>query len=184
MRRFVLIPFLLCAATACGSEPGDDSPTTVQSRSDEACTAALQTLRGELFGALQGALSASAEPSLCGGNRRPKGGVRLRYRSAANESLPDTLIILGIDSLKPGQTASALRTTVTVIDETNQRFFSTADQAHCFTDITDHAILRDDVRSLAAGVVWCTAAIAAVNGEGSIRVRELEFESVIDWNGS
>ncbi|MEO1327688.1 MAG: hypothetical protein AAFV47_13595 [Pseudomonadota bacterium] len=184
MRRFVLLLFLLLAATACGGEPESDSSIEAQAASIEACTAALQTLRGELFGALRGALSARAEPAICAGSRRPKGGVRLRYRSEANESLPETLIILGIDSVEPGKTATALRTTVTMIDETNQRFFSTADQAHCFADITDHEVLHENVRSVVTGVLWCTAAIAAVSGEGSVRVRDLEFQSVIDWKGS
>ena len=139
-------------------------------------------MAGPLFGALAGQLSAHAEPASCAGRTRPgAAGVRLQFRAEPTPELPALVVILGIDDLQREQAGNALRTTVTLIDEDAQRFFSTAGQPSCFSDIARHTALRDRLYTELAGTLWCTSAVPALNGTGTVRITGLEFNGVVKW---
>ncbi|MEL7024050.1 MAG: hypothetical protein AAGL69_09915 [Pseudomonadota bacterium] len=149
------------------------------------CGIAVQTLTGDVFGTLEGDLEAEVDPGVCSGQERPTGsGIRLRFRIAAGDGLPEGLVILGIDALQPDQVGSGFRTTVTLIDEDQQLFYSTGDQDSCFSDIEAHETLQRGQASIVSGNVWCTRAIPAVNADGSLRIRNWRFDGVVRWRDS
>ncbi|MEL7310383.1 MAG: hypothetical protein AAFN07_02620, partial [Pseudomonadota bacterium] len=116
------------------------------------------------------------------GQERPTGsGIRLRFRIQSGDGLPEGQVILGIDALKPEDIGSGYRTTVTVIDEDQQLFYSTGEQDSCFSDIDTHTTLKPGVASILSGNVWCTRAIPAVNATGSLRIRNWRFDGVVRW---
>lgn len=171
---------LLLSALIIGC--ADGHLTAESSHAPDLCSDDQQTLIATLFGAVSGPLTARSEPATCAGRERPTGnGIRLHFQTHQDDASGSRTIILGIDALEAGKTADALRTTVTLVDESAQRFFSTGEQGNCFSDIQEHVSLREGLTRL-NGLTWCTRAIPGINGNReSVRIRDLAFSAVVEW---
>ena len=71
-----------------------------------------------------------------------------------------------------------------MIDERANRFYSTGRNDICYSDIDRHRFEAEQRRSYIQGVLWCTAAIPAINDASSIRVTELFFNGTTQWQPS
>lgn len=140
-------------------------------------------LNTELFGALQGPLQWSAADLECEGMPRPHGdGARLRFAGKAGE-MQALAFIIALPDLRRGSTGREMRTTVTVIEEGGGRFFSSADNDICWTDVTRLEAL-DEARFAIDGELYCLAPLIEVNGASEVLIRDLEFRGLLDWNAS
>ena len=176
------LPALLClllGAAACAGEE-DDAPADAGARSCLEDGSAY--LSGRLYGAIDAPLDWDGPALACEGMPRPEGaGARLRFARRIAPTDADLVIIVGIDGLDPDETVTGRAATVTVIDEHSSRFYSNSGE-QCWADVTrqEPAPGPDDTRAV-TGRVYCTAALPAVNGRGSISLDELEFRGRIDW---
>lgn len=170
---------LLAVLAGCGAEPKRAAPPDAVLSANGCPADAASALEGALYGAVEG--SASEGTLRCEGMTRPAdAGVRLRFEQQRTDGA--TLVfIIGIDALQAGDTGSGIRSTLTIIDEQGQRFFSTGDRDSCYSDVSRHRYLAGQRLSLIDGVLWCTAAIPAINGASSIRLTELKFAGTVRW---
>ncbi len=139
-------------------------------------------LTGRLYGAIEAPIDWRGNALECEGMPRPEGaGARLRFAWRIAPTDADLVIIVGIDGLDPDDTITGRAATVTVIDEHSSRFYSNSGE-QCWADVTRQAPAPgpEDTRAV-TGRVYCTAALPAVNGRGSISLDELEFRGRIDW---
>lgn len=170
---------LLLGASACAGEE-DDGPADAGARSCLEDGSAY--LSGRLYGAIDAPLDWGGPALACEGMPRPEGaGARLRFARRIAPTDADLVIIVGIDGLDPDETVTGRAATVTVIDEHSSRFYSNSGE-QCWADVTrqEPAPGPEDTRAV-TGRVYCTAALPAVNGRGSISLDELEFRGRIDW---
>lgn len=178
---------LLLVAPACADEPGDppaDRPavTTGGAAARPCLEDGSGYLTGRLYGAIDAPIDWRGSAMECEGMPRPEGaGARLRFAWRIVPTDADLVIIVGIDGLAPDETVSGRAATVTVIDEHSSRFYSNTGE-QCWADVTrqEPAPGPEDTRAV-TGRVYCTAALPAVNGRGSISLDELEFRGRVDW---
>lgn len=137
-----------------------------------------------VYGALVGKVRWNADSMDCEGMPRPDGtGMRLRFAGIADTT--PLAIIIGVTGIGPEQTAAELPTNVTVIEEGEGRFFSTADLDACWTDIESQVVIDADTGRYAIdGTLYCISPLAEVNGSGSVSIPELRFSGLVDWGPS
>ncbi len=138
-------------------------------------------MRGALHGALNAEIDWNADALHCEGMPRPDGrGARLRFAGAAGDIA--IAIIIAIPALERATTASELPARVTMIDEGNGRFFSTADADNCWTDVDGQApIDAGSERFVVDGRLYCIAPLPEVNGGAGVSITELVFRGLLDW---
>ena len=138
-------------------------------------------LETSLYGALVGDIDWSGDALDCEGMRRPDdAGARLRFAGPIGDVR--LAIIIAIPSLLPDEAELELPSNVTLIEEGDGRFFGTAGNEICWTDVIEQEPLADDayVHRL-QGTLYCIAPVPEINGEGSVSVDELNFSGLIDW---
>ena len=118
----------------------------------------------------------------CEGMPRPKdSGLRLRFAQPIVPTGEDLVIIIGIDGVGRDEMAEGRPATVTIIDEHRDRFFSNSGE-QCWADVLAQATIAGAPTSRSvSGRVYCTTALAAVSGNGSVSLQELEFRGRVDW---
>lgn len=140
---------------------------------------------GQLYGSLEADLQWGPDALQCQGMPRPNNaGARLRFAGStdmAGQPVP-IAFIFGIPDLERGQVAKELRTNVTVIDEGNGRFFATQDIEACWSDINSQAKTDSESRFEVSGILYCVLPLAELHGNGSLRLSEIEFSGLVDWN--
>lgn len=185
-----LVPTILLAgfavlAAGCARGPVDDvqPPPSEPGSAGGGCPAAPRgVLSGTLYGALQRELATGSPSVACQGMPRPaERGIRLQFRVSPQTGDGPLVLIIGIDDIDRNDTGKSIRSTVTIIDESGNRFFSTGDQPSCFSDIERHRYRETELASDIEGVLWCTAAIPEINGENSVRLTELRFAGRVNW---
>lgn len=145
-------------------------------------------LVAELYGGIRASLDWHAAMIECDGMPRPQGaGARLRFAGPVGdgEASRQLAIILGMPDLRRGMTAEELPTNVTVIEEDAARFFSTADTGSCWTDVERQEQFQQSYsgdRYLVAGVLYCVAPLAELNGTSSLSFTELRFAGPLNWS--
>jgi hypothetical protein len=182
---------LLLGASACAGE-GEGTPVDspadalADGLADATARSCLEDGSGYLAGRLYGAIDAPLDwrggALECEGMPRPDGaGARLRFARRIAPTDADLVIIVGIDGLDRGATVTGRAATITVIDEHSSRFYSNSGE-QCWADVTGQEAVPgpEDTRAV-TGRVYCTAALPALNGRGSISLDELEFRGRIDW---
>ena len=136
-------------------------------------------LETSLYGAVEGDIDWKGDALDCEGMRRPdNAGARLRFAGRLGET--QLAIIMAIPSLSPGKAEPELASNVTIIEEGDGRFFSTAGNEICWTDIIEQQALAENVFE-AKGRLYCISPIPEVNGEASVSIDELNFSGLIDW---
>ncbi|MEM7763450.1 MAG: hypothetical protein AAF290_05175 [Pseudomonadota bacterium] len=189
MPRIALLalPALAMLQSACHRVPEAEQPITATAdpptASQPSCPAGDgPVLSGQLHGAIAGTLNTSTATTHCEGMSRPDArGVRLRFKTTLPSADDALVIILGIDRVVRGDTGEGIRTTVTLIDERDQRFYSNGEQNSCFSDIELHEVAQNQRESLLSGLVWCTAGVPALTGSGSVRLTDLRFRGTVQW---
>ncbi len=180
---------LLGVTVGCGSdkqpevtaEPSSFLPANSVGR--EGCGSAGR-VEATVYGVLDGNVNWASDAMDCEGMPRPDGdGVRLRFAGTA-DTIP-LAIIIGVDGIGPDETATELPTNVTIIEEGQGRFFSTADLDSCWTDVERQAAIdADSGRYAIEGTLYCISPLAEVNGSGSVSIPELRFSGLVDWGPS
>jgi len=139
---------------------------------------------GRLYGSLDTALDWGPQKLRCQGMPRPNGaGARLRFSGSAGiagEKVP-IAFIFGIPDLKRGQAAKELPTNVTIIDESQSRFFATQDIEACWSDIENQVAADNSSRFVITGILYCVTPLAELHGPGSVQFTELQFVGQVDW---
>lgn len=181
-----ILPYIVVSAalaTGCDRSAKEAPGPAVSASAVNGCPAVGQAvLTGTLYGALQHELAVAPAAAACQGMPRPaQRGVRLQFRVTPAIDRGPLVFIIGIDNVDRDDTGTSIRSTVTIIDEDANRFFSTGDQPSCFSDIQRNRYRAAESASDIEGVLWCTAAIPEVNGEQSVRVTELRFAGRVTW---
>jgi hypothetical protein len=142
-------------------------------------------LATELFGALSGKIEWDETELICEGMARPDDdGARLRLAGIVDSEY-EIAFIISLPDLVEGAIGNELPSKVTVIEEGAGRFFSSADQEICWTDITDSQAINADASLFElSGSLYCVAPLAEVNGDSDITLGDFEFRGLIDWEGS
>ena len=137
-------------------------------------------LRTSLFGAVSADIDWPAPAVSCEGMPRPNAlGARLRFAGHAAEIGQDLAIIIAMPGLERGATGDELQTNATVILEGSGRFFSTAADDVCWTDVLRQESLADE-RYAIGGKLYCIGPLIEVNGDASVSIPELEFSGLLD----
>ncbi len=181
--RWIPLPLLFAGCLCACSEDN----TTVAEAPPAAATIEYTCGRGgslktTMFGAISAEIDWNATEVACEGMPRPRGeGARLRFAGTLVEADQDIAIIIGLPDLEPGATGKELVTNATLILEGNGRFFSTAVEAACWTDVTRQEPLNEN-RYAISGNMYCIAPLAEVNGDSSVIIEELSFSGLLDWD--
>ncbi len=180
-------PLLLLAAAALLAgceEPGDVAAAVSEPEPVARVCGEDGFLATALYGAIATELDWTAADLACEGMPRPDGeGARLRF--AGSDGPRQIAIIIALPALERGSTASELPSNVTLIEEGNGRFFSTADLDNCWTDITTSEALGESAtRYRIGGTLYCVQPLAEVNGSSSITLSEMRFSGLLDWSAT
>jgi hypothetical protein len=138
-------------------------------------------LETTIYGALEGNIRWSSGSLDCEGMPRPAdAGARLRFAGLAGDIR--VAFILAIPELERGSPGSELPSNVTLIEEGSGRFFSTAGQENCWSDIDENEPLpgTPDTFSI-AGTLYCIAPLIEVNGDSSVSLQEMRFVGLLEW---
>jgi hypothetical protein len=176
-RRWVVAGVALVHIAACSDGP-PPPPTVVYACAPDA------SLSTTLHGAIAAEIDWGPAVLACEGMPRPDAeGARLRLSAPLSdaENTKTVAFILGIPSLRRGETASELPTNVTLIEEGSGRFYGTRDTSGCWTDVTRQARL-EGTRYAVRGTVYCVSPLAELNGGSSISFTELQFSAQLDWS--
>lgn len=144
------------------------------------------SLSGEFYGAVETTLDWGKYDLECTGMPRPEGrGVRLRF---AGNSGPDDLrlaIIIAIPEFERDVEGVELSSNVTLIEESNGRFFSTPNLNNCLTDIVAVKAIDDSgERYSVSGALYCVSPLPELNGDSSVSIPEVRFSGLLDWSSS
>jgi hypothetical protein len=141
---------------------------------------------GSVYGSLEGDLDWQAGELACEGMPRPHGqGARLRFEGPATggSSAERLAFIIAIPDLAEGRTAAELPAGVTLMEVNAGRFFSSPEQAGCWTDVEQQDPIGDaspdDYRI--SGLLYCVSPLAEVNGTASVSLRDLRFTGTVNW---
>lgn len=175
---------LLLALLFCGQSPhagetsGDGGPETLEPPSALASCVMTEPgyWRGRLFGDATFDFQWSGEELQCAGHARPDGGgLRLFFAGHPDGRPERLLLVLGIAAPLAALAGREHEASVTLIDEATSRFFH-GRAGRCFTRITSIRALDGEPASWRIeGELYCTGAIAAVSGPGSLTLGDMHF---------
>jgi len=136
-------------------------------------------LRGRIFGALSFTADWSGAGLACDGMPRPDGqSVRLFFAGERPAGGRVSLII-GIDGGLAELVGAERPANVTVIDEREDRFFSTGGPGRCWASIESVTPLPPargrPAESRIAGVVYCVGALPSLGDRSSLTLGDLHF---------
>ena len=177
-----------CAESAPPSAPAEEVSAEAAAR----CVSDghLQT---ELTGEIRASIDWDVTALVCEGMRRPDDeGARLRFSGPAPASDPTEnsstkakmlTFIIGLPYLGPGVTGKELPSNVTLVEEGAGRFFATSDAENCWTDVLSQEAIEPGSPDLyrVAGIVYCIAPLAEINGGSSVTFTELAFAGQVNW---
>lgn len=141
-------------------------------------------MNGRLYGAIAADIDWNATAVQCESMPRPDGaGVRLRFSGdVADERLS---ILIAIPDLERGTTGTEFSSNVTVTVEGSGRFFSTANLAVCWTDVTAQTQKHEDKNHYAInGELVCVAPLGELNSNASVSIDSLTFSGIAAWTES
>ena len=140
-------------------------------------------LRGRFFGALSLTADWSGPGFACDGMQKPdRGGVRLFFAGDRPDGSRVSLLI-GLDG-RPEDLAGAERpANVTVIDEREDRFFSSGGPGRCWASIASVTPVARRAGGAAGsrvdGLVYCVGALPSVSDRSSLTLSDLHFSGWI-----
>ena len=130
-------------------------------------------LSGELFGDLSKRIDWRSTDMECGGMLRPDAdGIRLVF--AAPQQGERLLIVLGINGKLDELVDGEHTTNITIVDEVNNRFFSTGRRERCWSTIESIRPVTDQLVSV-IGEVYCVGSLPSLSDHGSVTLRDMHF---------
>lgn len=144
-------------------------------------------LRGRFFGALDLTVDWSGAALACDGMQKPDGGGIRLFFSGDQPGGGRVSLLIGVEG-QAGELAGAERpANVTVIDERENRFFSSAGTGRCWAAISAVTPLDPGPDrppgSRVAGLVYCVGALPSVGDRSSLTLGELQFAGWIAAGG-
>jgi hypothetical protein len=139
-------------------------------------------MRGQLYGAVQQQLDWHGEAMLCDGMPRPEGrGMRLVFSQSVDPDVPGLMMVIGVADAVLGAPEEELEANVTIIDQTNGKFYSTQEQPRCWTRLTSQLRLTGTVEETwrLDGNLYCASALAALVGPGSVTLGDIEYSGIM-----
>jgi hypothetical protein len=141
-------------------------------------------MRGQLYGAVQQQLDWHGENMLCDGMPRPEGrGMRLVFSQSIDPDVPGLMMVIGVADAVLGNSdpEEELEANVTIIDQTNGRFYSTQEQPRCWTRLTSQLRLTGTIEEIwrLDGSLYCASALAALVGPGSVTLGDIEYSGIM-----
>lgn len=133
-------------------------------------------LRGRFFGALNLTADWTGSSLACDGMGRPAGeGVRL-YFSGDGPDGGRVSVLIGLDGRQQDLAGAERPANVTVIDEREDRFFSSAGPGRCWASIDSVTpVAGRPAGSRIAGLVYCVGALPSVGDRSSLTLSDLQF---------
>lgn len=131
-------------------------------------------LSGRFYGALEAEVDWAGDELRCGGMFRPGGqGLRLLFAPAAG----GLLVVLGLDGGPESILDQEVPVNLTVIDESTGRFFNSGNSQRCYTRVSRVTVRghSSDRTYDIGGSLYCTGALAAVNGPGSVTPGDFNY---------
>jgi hypothetical protein len=185
-RRLAAAAVSCLGIAACGPAASTSGEATEPEPAYSVGCGAEGAFQARLYGAIAAELAWSSPQYECRGMPRPDGqGVRLFFAGLDAASGERLAFILAIPGFDRDATGREFDSTLTVIEEGSGRFFSTALDASCVTDIAAIDTPGPDAERLAVhGAVFCVAPLAEVNGDSSVSIAELSFAGMLDWDAS
>lgn len=174
----LLLALLSCARSPHAAEPpAEAGPDLDPPPALASCVMAEPGYwRGRLFGAATFGFQWSGEELECAGHARPDGGgLRLFFAGHPDGRHERLLLVLGIAAPLAALAGREHEASVTLIDEATSRFFH-GRAGRCFTRISSIRTLggKPDAWRI-EGELYCTGAIAAVSGPGSLTLGDMRF---------
>jgi hypothetical protein len=168
---------------ACSPATGTSGEPPVPESSQAAGCGAGGSFHARLYGAVAADLAWSSLQYECRGMPRPDGqGVRLFFAGHEESRDQRLAFILAIPEFDLNASGRELDSTLTVIEEGGGRFFSTAIEANCVTDISAIDRTGPGAEQLVVrGDVFCIAPLPEVNGDSSVSIAELRFAGILEW---
>ncbi len=176
---------LICwAALVTGCRPAAGTAAEPAAEASESAAPTCQPegrLEADVYGAVEAAIRWSAADLKCEGMPRPGGaGARLRFAGPVAALGGSLAIIVALPELKRGETAAESPARITVIDEANGRFFSSAERESCWSNV-ERQEPQTGNEFYVDGIVYCVAPLAEVGGSSSVRFGDIAFSGRIDW---
>ena len=183
-RHLLVVVSLLVGMLAACQETGTVSAASDPPEAPSLACGESGFLVTTLYGAIALDLDWGPNDLACEGMRRPDAkGARLRFAGSTEER--EIAFIIALPDLEPGETAAELPSNVTLIEEGNSRFFSTADLNNCWTDITTlEALDGGESRFAIGGILYCVQPLAEINGSSSVSLSEIRFRGLLDWSAT
>jgi hypothetical protein len=141
-------------------------------------------LQAKIAGAITAEIAWRNEGTVCTGETRPDGRVRLSFKNKT-VSGQTLLIVFGIPGVREGRSARALPANLTVVREGAAEFFSTQGDDKCTIDSLEQQPLQGAphrkrrYRVTARG--FCTEPAREVNGDGAVLVSRFDFVSELHF---
>lgn len=187
--RLCCLLAVIITAAACQRTPPDNTKSSAaaflpkQTASAQGCGDNGE-LRATLYGAMNGTIRWDANTMDCEGMPRPAGrGARLRFAGPVGDDALQLAVIIALPELERGRVAKELPSNVTIIEEGNGRFFSTANLDSCWTDVVAQTLIDGSTdRYVVKGALYCIAPLDEVNGDASISIDNLNFKGELDWH--
>ncbi len=130
-------------------------------------------LTGQLYGAIEVKLQAPDPKLRCAATLRPEGGGMRLFFAPGGEEL---LLVIGVAATPSTALSQELAANVTIVDERRGQFFSSGESERCWTRF--HRVepgAGDHGTWQIGGTLFCSGALPALNGDGSVTPGELEF---------
>jgi hypothetical protein len=182
--RAAMAPFLCLGLAACS--PAADTPPELAAPSppEPGGCAADGTFRARLYGEIAADITWRGSQYECRGMPRPEGrGARLYFAGHDDAGDQRLAFILALPAFDRDAASRELDSTLTVIEEGTGRFFSTATDSGCVTDLSAIDPAAEDAGALTIhGSVFCVSPLAEVNGESSVSIAELRFTGMLEWD--
>lgn len=166
---FIVLPAQHSAAQAPQPVIADLAPA----RMDLCATADDGYLSGHLYGALSEQIEWHGPQMDCGGMLRPnEEGVRLVF--AAPRQDERLLIVLGIDGKLDSMADGERTTNITIIDESQNRFFSSGRRERCWSAIKSILPVTDKIVQV-TGEVYCAGSLPSLNDNAFVTLRNMQY---------
>jgi len=172
---------LLAIHLATVSPAGTPPPLPAPAPPDECIMDEAGFLSGRLYGSLEATLDWRPPALRCDGMPRPDNdGIRLFFTHPISDEA-ELSLVLGIHADRAQLTAGEWPVTVTLIDERSSRFYSSGEQARCWTRIREAqplpAAAGGGIR--VAGQLWCVGALPSLNDLASVTLGDIDYSGRI-----
>jgi len=137
-------------------------------------------LRGQIYGELEQDINLNGRSLSCDGMPQPAGkGIRLFFSARQN----NLSFVMGIKGQLENMAGNEQSVNLTVIDEQNGRFYSTAGLERCWThiDTVEPYQSRTAAHYRIDGVLYCSGALASLVDKQSITLGDIHFSGRLSF---